>query len=743
MNNDKEQLSIKKTEFLKAQVYNEFPLTLHDTMVLAEDYSQKHNITIFVAGNLAAKGIVVHQYFAQGRMQGEGSDSELEFDDTKARDEKTTINAVNNILSIQKTLQPNQYVGYLHTSAVKGLGHFECFIISSNEIIKPISWSLNDLGFENPNVMGDVFLHAPDYRYSFIPDEDNDDYLPQADNYSCASICLSYLKNLLKNDAIQLREHSLSLPYYDSHAQLCYFFIPSPAVLRYTQVSAYNKRIKELVESDGSTSLVHMLNSCIEQTKSSTKLRRAFKNKVIAEAKSHLNALSVFRQKWLMEYARVDAKRELMQNEKNRYLNYTAQRLTIKSHLIQQKDNNPALQLLQIFGSVSSELKKEYLQTELPKINFRTPYEVAYFLSKIEDDFRLQSFFLLKSSTFQHQNWHFITTALNAAQKQQLINDLKRSSQIGELILYKASTIFSWLELLHCTMDEIKYFIGLFVPINIARNQLIRLQKNDLHVFIKKYCAMLDNPAYLFNLLSVQVVVALTKQNNFSLWRLLEYIESNFPAEIAPNFLMRHRFSFIEEFLYSNDKYFSLNHLLIKFDALMKQADFFNLATPDCIAHFKQLILNEGLKNKGDRLAVFFNQLHFATRINLFDPILIVLQNKDNLLSNNLYRFVVNILRAMPLEQRQTFLESALGGEEKTAGLIEKYDLHFLMCNTSDLDLNIPKPRSTMAALPTDNRSRKRPFGEASDFDFYFFPAGTAQKLNAELSSDLLDMNYS
>lgn len=82
--------------------------------------------------------------------------------------------------------------------------------------------------------------------------------IPQADRTSCGTLTMMYAKELLKDDARGLKEFTLSFTYYNEKGEKEYFFLPSPQVLRYSQISLYNEALQAIVshENDGQDGLV-------------------------------------------------------------------------------------------------------------------------------------------------------------------------------------------------------------------------------------------------------------------------------------------------------------------------------------------------------------------------------------------------------------------------------------------------------------------------------------------------------
>lgn len=200
---------------------------------------------------------------------------------------------------IQLELAENEAAGYLHTNGKfkSAKNHIECFIITKKNIIQPVVWYADFA----ETVFTEGHRNVPSADLGRLSKE----YLiPQADGYSCASLGLAYLKQLLKDEAKQLRELTLSIPYFDMYNSLHYFFVPSPQVLRYSQSSAYNKYLEAFVMEETAGTFIHKekpiayitLKQKLETT--ITIAKRGMLTSIYAEAESLLEQLPAFRKRW-------------------------------------------------------------------------------------------------------------------------------------------------------------------------------------------------------------------------------------------------------------------------------------------------------------------------------------------------------------------------------------------------------------------------------------------------------------
>lgn len=145
-------------------------------------------------------------------------------------------------------------IGYIYTNGHSKSGpHFECALIERNCVIKPI-----DMGLFNGGDLRVQDLGIPYYRMEYNFDAfrisstekkqfDFDfDLVAQAGSDECGTLCMLYLKELLKNNSHQLKEFTFSSSLYIDPNKLKHIFIPSPQVLRYSQVNKFNKFLAQL-----------------------------------------------------------------------------------------------------------------------------------------------------------------------------------------------------------------------------------------------------------------------------------------------------------------------------------------------------------------------------------------------------------------------------------------------------------------------------------------------------------------
>jgi hypothetical protein len=253
--------------------------------------------------------------------------------ETKAKEE---------MLCIQGMLDENSVVGYVYTNGVQHSGrHFEIFIITPEEIIKPVHWNTED------------YLVLDDTDYASVPKKLEKVVCPQADDRGCGTLGMSYLKELLKNNANQLREYTLTFFYIDNEGKKQKYFLPSPHVLRYSQSSRYNEAIRDLLLSDDEVLIIQSTNKRSDYrfptiygalTQSLEDTSEQLSEQEIAHNEELLENLESFRTQWVQFYEEQMEARELMNIEsynktKNVYLSYKSRTAISAAHQNYMRNN--------------------------------------------------------------------------------------------------------------------------------------------------------------------------------------------------------------------------------------------------------------------------------------------------------------------------------------------------------------------------------------------------------------------
>lgn len=262
--------------------------------------------------------------------------------------------AIEEVAQIQKSLyeqNKNEIVGYVYTNNHRiETDHFEVLIIDSNNlIVKPVVW--------DPGESKEINLinqESQKYASADISDFVSQKLLPQA-GYTrvCGTLGMLYLKELLKDNAKQLKEFSLIVPFYNKEKKVCNLFVPSPDVLRYSHSTSYNLAIKAMVANDGvdpvfikheSKITVKPLSAIIEETK---KVAISKKHTAIVEqCDDLLKYLPIYRNKWLHENEKANRQRESMiKDESNLYLDYKSSNFRERQAVARSSSENITLSL--------------------------------------------------------------------------------------------------------------------------------------------------------------------------------------------------------------------------------------------------------------------------------------------------------------------------------------------------------------------------------------------------------------
>lgn len=273
----------------------------------------------------------------------------MDKDDTALTKEE----AINEINEIKKSLKDDEAIGYVFTNnhRFEG-GHFEVLIITNNLIIKPCEWGV----FDSQAIRGCDMDDFSSLEMPFARNENLACFFPiaQAGTVECGTLGMLNLKELLKDNANQLRNLTMHVPFYDHNEKLHHFFFPSPHVLRYSQSSTFNKIILGMLADQLDPIKIPFKQRGNKDTVTAISLVAMLKNTIsIAEKNGDKNMLKIcqrlldklptFRDEWLENYNLAMVKRDAMQiNTRNEYLSYSSQRLTYKviDHLQEEADNN-------------------------------------------------------------------------------------------------------------------------------------------------------------------------------------------------------------------------------------------------------------------------------------------------------------------------------------------------------------------------------------------------------------------
>lgn len=322
---DKSIKSANKAFFLTQEYYLALPLQAAGLPKIVSHFEKKHKIKIFINGATD----VGKKFIDENKKQINTSDPQYS---EKIKDIcLDTSQALQEVEAIQKTLKPNEYVGYMYTNhhQVKA-DHMECVIISHDFIARPLNWKA-------------VAIDKTFNMSSFNTVISDDNFNPQCtDSAGCGTLCIQYLKELLKNESNQLKNYCLSFSCYTEYMENYTFeklFFPSPQVLRYSQSDLYVQYIEKMLSEDNEFTLIK--NDGTKPRKITCKplkkiledsVKYAQENKDENTAKANeeiLKQLPEFRKKWLEEYKHSQSKRNQMIGSRgiNRYLVYRTNKL--------------------------------------------------------------------------------------------------------------------------------------------------------------------------------------------------------------------------------------------------------------------------------------------------------------------------------------------------------------------------------------------------------------------------------
>lgn len=242
-----------------------------------------------------------------------------------------------------------QPIGYLRATAddkpvVHGEAHLDTFIAMPNgQILSalPYTWRQSYVGLVD-TLRNDHSIEVVDSDLSKLGLCTADKAIsPQATSTGCGSLGVAYLKELLKNDAQQLRNSCLVVsglrPASASAATGgSSFLLPSPQVLRYSQRSLFNRLASAMVDANPASVVVqHQGASYVVPTLGKQLADGAA---IARPGGGPLSAsdLPKFCEDWQSAYQQAMGKREAMNVtapswQVNGYLSYVSQRLNFKA----------------------------------------------------------------------------------------------------------------------------------------------------------------------------------------------------------------------------------------------------------------------------------------------------------------------------------------------------------------------------------------------------------------------------
>ncbi|MFT3742503.1 MAG: hypothetical protein QM752_07625 [Gammaproteobacteria bacterium] len=266
---------------------------------------------------------------------------------------------IKEVKAIQENCRENEYKGYIYTDSRSY--HSEALIITKDRIIKPVSWfyppeksAEENTGYLLPEHFPFTDFYSPDLtrfgpKWGEIKKSIFGPYVPvaQAETTGCLALCFKTLKELLKNDAEQLKHWSFCMPFYEHNGAQRGLFIPPPQTLRYAQSGTFVDAWRELVKKDTATLkcvLIDFENNHTHKNYNYPGISKLLtqtiaiantKNLRLKEQCQELaKAFPAFQQKWLAYHANfVEPQRKLMRSKDglNRMLLYSAQKYKNKN----------------------------------------------------------------------------------------------------------------------------------------------------------------------------------------------------------------------------------------------------------------------------------------------------------------------------------------------------------------------------------------------------------------------------
>ena len=281
------------------------------------------------------------------------------------------------IKHIQAQLKDEEIVGYVMPNdgyvpllqPIPDRTHLSMVIISKDKVIKPINFTVEstyELSEEDFPGIYTTTLDLSDLSpldksaCQFLKHDRNPHgwIIPQLGNEECGTLGMLYLKELLKDNARQLKQFTLAFSCYmanpadESKPYKTNYFIPSPQVLRYSQSNLYNLVIYNLLmcDDDQATFIYERktmkLMSLRKMLQDSILIAQKISDTIIvSQNQKILDELPAFRKNWLEEYQLSMQKRDSMNvlKGRNKYLEYKSRRLEkIKFRVEEEVESEPS-----------------------------------------------------------------------------------------------------------------------------------------------------------------------------------------------------------------------------------------------------------------------------------------------------------------------------------------------------------------------------------------------------------------
>lgn len=286
---------------------------------------------------------------------------------------KETIKEIKNIQCYLKKHQITDFVAYIDVGPLPFKeSHFEPILISQDTIIRPLFWR-GDGAYHYPTVQE---IYGSDIRVFNTKNRSsvNKKLEPQAGSVGCETLSVQIIKELLKNNQVQLKEKTYRFRFYDHFGALQHFFLTSPLTLRYSQNKIYLGFLNKMVMESGTIKGKNDVEfDSIEQalTKSLQYAKEQGNEQIEKENQKSLDQLESIRKKWEADYAVAVQKHEVFEESRdenksshNHYLLYRSHKLKNKSTQEDSKAlSGPLLEDLTGTSADSKEDKAELDET--------------------------------------------------------------------------------------------------------------------------------------------------------------------------------------------------------------------------------------------------------------------------------------------------------------------------------------------------------------------------------------------
>lgn len=251
---------------------------------------------------------------------------------TQGLNKQEVMGEIKTLQTLLRSKNSDSFHAYIYTGKVlSSCNHFDTYLISKDTIIRTPYWNTYFYRGGELHLPGEYSADLSVFSLKRNEDKHNPLPHPQADQKSCGVFGIASSKELLKDNAYQLKHLTLRLRFYNPQGELQYFFLTSPYVLRYSQSSRYNETLKNLLMNKGTfftsedkqqDKNSQNMNTIEQALLDSIAIAKTLEDKdvsasIIKENEDILKKLPEFRKIWIAAYEEMSKKYPQMKSSIN------------------------------------------------------------------------------------------------------------------------------------------------------------------------------------------------------------------------------------------------------------------------------------------------------------------------------------------------------------------------------------------------------------------------------------------